>query len=171
MSKSEIIKILDEISDEYRDRPVHLQEVAGGYRFQVAAEMSPWVARLFDERPPKYSRAFLETLSIIAYRQPVTRGEIERIRGVSVSSNIIRTLRERNWIRVIGHKEVPGKPALYATTKEFLDYFNLKSLSDLPELFEFEELNISQEENESEHGEDEESEIHESVETAETAES
>lgn len=131
---SDIRSAIDEIKAEYLMRPVQLQEVASGFRFQVRSELSPWVARLFEERPPRYSRALLETLAIIAYRQPVTRGVIEEIRGVSVSSNIIRTLIDREWIRVTGHKEVPGRPALYSTTKQFLDYFNLKSLSEMPAL-------------------------------------
>lgn len=125
---------LAELSAEYQSRPVQLQRVASGYRFQVGAAFSPWVSRLFEEKPVRYSRALFETLAIIAYRQPVTRGEIEDIRGVSVSSNIIRTLLEREWVNVVGHREVPGRPALYATTKEFLDYFNLQSLRDLPPL-------------------------------------
>lgn len=117
-----------------------LVEVAGGFRYQIKADYAPWVSRLFDEKPPRYSRALLETLSLIAYRQPVTRGEIEDVRGVSVSSQIIRTLEEREWIRVIGHREVPGRPALYATTRHFLDYFNLKSLNELPALDALREL-------------------------------
>ena len=108
--------------------------MASGYRFQVRQELSEWVSRLWDAKPPRYSRALLETLALVAYKQPVTRGDIEQVRGVSVSQNIMRTLLEREWIRIVGHKEVPGKPALYATTKDFLDYFNLKSLGDLPPL-------------------------------------
>lgn len=117
-----------------------LVEVAGGFRYQIKADYAPWVSRLFDEKPPRYSRALLETLSLIAYRQPVTRSEIEDVRGVSVSSQIIRTLEEREWIRVIGHREVPGRPALFATTRHFLDYFNLKSLNELPALDALREL-------------------------------
>lgn len=134
----EIQLAVDAIQKEYQARPVGLKQTASGYRFQIRERMSPWVARLFTEKPPKYSRALLETIAIIAYRQPVTRGEIEEIRGVSVSSNIIRTLLEREWIRVIAHKEVPGRPALYGTTRQFLDYFNLSSLSELPDLLEIE---------------------------------
>lgn len=134
--KEDIQKAIDEISEDYRSRPIQLQEVASGFRFQVKKELSPWISQLFAERPPKYSKALLETLAIIAYRQPATRGEIEAIRGVTVSSNIMRTLKERQWIRIVGHKEVPGRPALYSTTKQFLDYFNLKSLSELPSLKE-----------------------------------
>lgn len=123
-----------ELTTAYRDRPVELKALASGYRFQVRAELAPWVARLFEEKPPRYSRALLETLAIIAYRQPVTRAEIEDIRGVAVSSNIIRTLLDREWIKVVAHKEVPGRPALFATTREFLDYFNLTTLAQLPAL-------------------------------------
>ena len=131
---------IDSIIQDYSLRPVELKLVASGYRFQVKQRMSPWVSRLFEEKPPKYSRALLETLAIIAYRQPVTRGDIEDIRGVSVSSNIIRTLLEREWVRVVAHKEVPGRPAIYATTKQFLDYFNISTLNELPTLQEILEL-------------------------------
>ena len=115
-------------------------QVAGGYRFQVRQSLSTWVGRLWQERPPRYSRALLETLSLIAYRQPITRGDIEEIRGVAVSTNIIKTLQERDWVRVVGHRDVPGRPAMYATTRQFLDYFNLKSLEDLPPLAEIKDL-------------------------------
>jgi len=125
---------IDLIVEDYQDRSIELRELASGYRFQVREQLSPWVSRLFEEKPPKYSRAFLEILAIIAYRQPVTRGEIEEIRGVAVSSNIIRTLMEREWIRVLSYKDVPGRPAVLGTTKQFLDYFNLKSLEDLPSI-------------------------------------
>ncbi len=131
------------IKEDYRFRPVELKQVASGYRFQVRRELSRWVSRLFEEKPPKYSRALLETLAIIAYRQPATRGDIEDIRGVGVSSSIIHTLLEREWIRVVAHKEVPGRPALYGTTKQFLDYFNITSLNELPTLQEIQELNMS----------------------------
>lgn len=134
---SEIHSALAELAEDCRGRAVELKQVASGYRLQVREAFSPWVSRLFEERPGRYSRAFLETLAIIAYRQPVTRGEIEDIRGVAVSSGIVRTLQERGWIQVVGHKEVPGRPALLATTKQFLDYFNLKSLGELPPLQEF----------------------------------
>ena len=143
----EIQTAIDSIIQDYSTRPVELRLVASGYRFQVKEEMSPWVARLFEEKPPKYSRALLETIAIIAYRQPVTRGDIEDIRGVSVSSNIIRTLLEREWIRVVAHKETPGRPALYGTTKPFLDYFNLSSLSEMPTLQEIQEFNTLPENN------------------------
>lgn len=125
---------IDAVIEDYQHRPVELKQVASGYRFQVKAELSHWVSRLFEEKPPKYSRALLETLAIIAYRQPVTRGDIEDIRGVSVSSSIIQTLLEREWIKVVGQKAVPGRPSLYSTTKQFLDYFNLSTLNELPTL-------------------------------------
>jgi segregation and condensation protein B len=129
-----------ELARDYEDRGMELKEVASGWRIQVRQDYSAWVARLFEERPARYSRALLETLAIIAYRQPVTRGEIEDIRGVSVGSNLIKTLSERDWIRVVGHRDVPGKPALYATTRHFLDYFNLRSLDELPPLHELKDL-------------------------------
>lgn len=125
---------LAELAADYAGRGVELVEVASGFRLQVPQVFAPWVARLWEERAASYSRALLETLALIAYRQPVTRGEIEAVRGVSVSSSIMKTLQERGWIKVIGHREVPGRPALYATTRAFLDYFNLKSLSELPSL-------------------------------------
>ena len=114
--------------------------MASGYRFQVKQEYSEWVGRMLKERPPRYTRALLETLAIIVYKQPVTRGDIEELRGVSVSQNIMRTLSERGWIKIVGQKEVPGRPSLYATTKVFLDYFDLKSLNELPEISEIQEL-------------------------------
>ena len=140
---AEIQAAIESIQEDYRYRPVELKQIASGYRFQVRRELSRWVSRLFEEKPPKYSRALLETLAIIAYRQPATRGEIEDIRGVGVSSSIIHTLLEREWIRVVAHKEVPGRPALYGTTKQFLDYFNITSLSELPTLQELQELGVS----------------------------
>lgn len=124
--------VLDALRRDYENRGVELKEVASGFRFQVRSCHAPWVNRLWEERPPRYSRALLETLAIIAYRQPVTRGEIEDIRGVSLSPGIVHTLQGRGWIRVVGHREVPGRPELLASTPEFLDYFNLKQLSDLP---------------------------------------
>lgn len=133
---SAIGKALQELGGDYEERGLELKEVAGGFRLQVRQEVNPWVARLREERPQRYSRALLETLALIAYRQPITRGDIEEVRGVSVRTNIIRTLQEREWIRVVGHRDVPGKPALFSTTKVFLDYFNLKSLDDLPSLAE-----------------------------------
>lgn len=121
-------------------RAVELKEVASGYRLQVRDALMPWIGRLWAEKPQKYSRALLETMAIIAYRQPITRGEIEDIRGVSISSSILRTLQERDWIKVVGHRDVPGRPELLGTTKPFLDYFNLKSLDDLPTLAEIKDL-------------------------------
>jgi len=121
-------------------RGVELVEVASGYRIQVPQQYSQWVSRLYDEKPQRYSRALLETLALIAYRQPISRGDIEEIRGVSVSSNIMKTLQEREWIKVLGQREVPGRPNLYGTTKQFLDDFNLKQLSELPPLIELEKL-------------------------------
>jgi len=136
----EIQSAIEELADDYQSQAIALHKVASGYRFQVKADMAPWVARLFTEKPPKYSRALLETIAIIAYQQPVTRGDIEEIRGVSVSSNMIRTLLDREWVKVVAHKEVPGRPALYATTKQFLDYFNLDSLAAMPPLQELQAL-------------------------------
>jgi len=122
------------------NRGFELKKVASGYRLQICEEYAPWVGRLFEERPQRYSRALLETLALLAYRRPITRGEIEDIRGVTVSSNIIRTLLEREWVRVVGHRDVPGRPAMYATTKQFLDYFNLSGLDQLPPLSEVRDL-------------------------------
>lgn len=127
-------KALLELINDYVGRGIELVEVANGFRLQVPQTFAPWVSRLGEERAAHYSRALLETLALIAYRQPITRGEIEEVRGVSLSSSIMKTLQERGWIKVIGHREVPGRPALYATTRVFLDYFNLKSLSELPPL-------------------------------------
>ncbi|QFU75321.1 SMC-Scp complex subunit ScpB [Halioglobus maricola] len=135
-----IREAMKEVAERCDDRGFELVEVASGFRFQVRQNLSPWVARLWQERPAKYSRALLETLALIAYRQPITRGEIEEIRGVAVSSNIIKTLHEREWIRVVGHRDVPGRPAMYATTRQFLDYFNLKNLDQLPALAEIRDL-------------------------------
>jgi len=139
-SRKQILEVLDMLKEDYQQRPVRLYEVASGYCFQVGEEMAPWMIRLLSEKPARYSRALLETISIIAYRQPVTRGDIESIRGVAVSSNIIRTLMEREWVRIVGYKQVPGKPAIYATTRQFLDYFNLKSLEELPTLMEIQSI-------------------------------
>ena len=139
-SNSDMRAVLDELKADYADHGVELKEVASGFRFQVRQETGPWVSRLWDEKPSRYSRALLETLALIAYRQPITRSEIEEIRGVSVSSHIIKTLIEREWIRVAGHRDVPGRPALFATTREFLDNFNLKSLAELPSLSEIRDL-------------------------------
>lgn len=133
----DVLVMLDEACE---GRGFELRKVASGYRLQVRQAFAPWVGRLFEDRPQRYSRALLETLALIAYRQPITRGEIEEIRGVTVSSNIIRTLVEREWVRVVGHRDVPGRPAMYATTRQFLDYFNLKGLDELPPLQEIRDL-------------------------------
>ena len=138
--KDEIRKAIHELVEQYDGGGVELKQVASGFRLQVRPEFETWVARLWQQKPPRYSRALLETLALIAYRQPITRGEIEDIRGVSVSSEIIKTLREREWIKPLGHKEVPGRPILYGTTREFLDYFNLKSLNEMPTLAEIRDL-------------------------------
>jgi segregation and condensation protein B len=139
-SDADLGKALAELEEDYAERALELRKVASGYRIQVREEVNPWVARLWEERPQRYSRALLETLALIAYRQPITRGEIEEVRGVSVRSNIIRTLQEREWIRVVGYRDVPGKPALFGTTRAFLDYFNLASLDDLPSLAEIKDM-------------------------------
>ncbi len=133
-NRDNIKQAIIDLQKDFEGRGVNLVEVASGFRFQADDEYADWINHLFDERPPRYSRALLETLSIIAYRQPITRGEIEDIRGVSVSGTITKTLLEREWIKVVGHRDVPGRPELLATTKSFLDYFNLKKLSDLPPL-------------------------------------
>lgn len=132
--RSDLAAVLAELAEDYRGRGIEIAQVAGGYRVQVCSDVAPWVARLWDERPARYSRALLETLALIAYRQPITRGEIEDIRGVAVTTQIVKTLTEREWVRVVGHRDVPGRPALYATTRRFLDYFGLRSLNDLPPL-------------------------------------
>lgn len=142
VDKNDIRRAIDELMQDYQSKGIELIEVSSGFRFQVAQAYAPWVSRLWEERPQKYSRALLETLALVAYRQPVTRGEIEEIRGVSVSSQIMRTLVEREWVRVIGHRDVPGKPAMYATTRSFLDYFGLKKLDELPALSEIRDLDV-----------------------------
>lgn len=139
--KDEIRATLEDIEADCGDRGYELKRTASGYRFQVRQELSPWIDRLWEEKPRKYSRAVLETLALIAYRQPVTRGDVEQVRGVAVSSEMIRTLQEREWVRTVGHRDVPGRPALYATTRKFLDDFNLASLSELPPLNEIRDLN------------------------------
>lgn len=139
-AKDEILAALQDIQADNAERGFELKEVASGWRFQVREELAPWVNRLWDEKPQKYSRALLETLALIAYRQPITRGDIEEIRGVAVSSHIMKTLMERDWVKVVGHRDVPGRPSLYATTRQFLDYFNLKNLEDLPSLSEIRDL-------------------------------
>lgn len=139
-------RLLNELADDYAERGVQLREVGSGFRFQVRTDLGPWVSRLWAERAPRYSRAIMETLALIAYRQPVTRGEIEEVRGVSVGTQIIRTLQERGWVRIVGHRDVPGRPAMFATTKQFLDYFNLGSLDELPALSEIKDLDKLNEE-------------------------
>ena len=133
---------IKKLQEEYTDRAMEIKEVSSGFRLQVKEGFSSWVSRLWSERPSRYSKALLETLALVAYRQPVTRGEIEDIRGVGVSSSIMKTLLEREWVRVVGHRDVPGKPAMYGSTKKFLDYFNLKNLDELPTLAELRDLDI-----------------------------
>lgn len=138
--KDDIRKAIEDLTEKYQHGGIELKQVASGFRLQVRSDFETWVARLWEQKPPRYSRALMETLALIAYRQPITRGEIEDIRGVSVSTNIIRTLEERDWVKSLGHKEVPGRPTLYGTTREFLDYFNLKSLNELPTLAEIRDI-------------------------------
>mgnify|MGYP001320382979 FL=1 len=138
--RDQIRAALDEIESDCRGRGFELKQVASGYRFQVVQGLATWVNRLWEEKPKRYSKAMLETLALIAYRQPLTRGDIEAVRGVAVSSDIIKSLQEREWVRIVGHRDVPGKPALYATTKKFLDYFNVKSLDHLPALSEIKDF-------------------------------
>jgi len=139
-SLSEIREALKLIEEKYLNNSIELVKVASGYRLRIRQEYSSWVAKLWEAKPQKYSRALLETLALIAYKQPITRGEIEEVRGVSVSSQIIRTLLDRSWIKVVGHRDVPGRPALFSTTKDFLDDLNLSKLSDLPELPEIQNI-------------------------------
>jgi len=138
--KSEVQSVIATLQQECEGRGIELKEVSRGYRFQARTDVSRWVSRLWEERAPRYSRALLETLALVAYRQPITRAEIEDIRGVAVSSSIMKTLQERGWVRIVGHRDVPGKPAMYASTREFLDYFNLKSLDELPTLAELRDI-------------------------------
>ncbi|WP_266158500.1 SMC-Scp complex subunit ScpB [Dyella silvatica] len=140
VGREEIAKALEALGADCEGRGVQLLEVASGFRYQVRQEVHPWISRMWTEKPSRYSRALLETLALIAYRQPITRPEIEQIRGVVVSSNIIKTMEEREWIRVVGYRDVPGKPALFGTTRVFLDYFNLKSLDELPPLSEIRDM-------------------------------
>ena len=139
-TSSEIKEALKSIEEKYSENSIELVKVASGYRLRIRQEYSSWVSKLWEAKPQKYSRALLETLALIAYKQPITRGEIEEVRGVSVSSQIIRTLLDRSWIKVVGHRDVPGKPALFSTTKDFLDDLNLSKLSDLPELPEIQNI-------------------------------
>jgi len=138
--RGEMRKALDVLKAEFEGRGIELKEVASGYRIQVRQELAPWIGRLWEERPARYSRALLETLALVAYRQPITRGEIEEVRGVTVSTHIIRTLQERGWVRIVGHRDVPGHPEMFGTTKEFLDYFSLKSLDELPTLAQLRDI-------------------------------
>ncbi len=138
--RKQFLEVLALLQQECEGRGVELREVSSGFRYQARREVGPWVSRLWEERAPRYSRALLETLALIAYRQPITRAEIEDIRGVAVSTNIMKTLQERGWTRIVGHRDVPGRPAMYATTRVFLDYFNLQSLDDLPTLAELKDL-------------------------------
>ena len=138
--RDELKQALADIAADCEHRGVELKEVASGYRLQIRQELADWVNRLWEEKPPRYTRALLETLALIAYRQPATRGDIEEVRGVSVSTGIIRTLLDREWIRISGHRETPGRPELFVTTRRFLDHFNLKSLSDLPPLDEIKDM-------------------------------
>jgi len=140
VNREQIAKALEALAEDCAGRGIELKEVASGFRYQVRQDVHPWISRMWTERPSRYSRALLETLALIAYRQPITRPEIEQIRGVVVSSNIIKTMEEREWIRVVGYRDVPGKPALFGTTRAFLDYFNLKSLDQLPPLSEIRDL-------------------------------
>ena len=140
VSHEEIARALESLQADSANRGIELVEVAPGFRYQVRHDVHAWVARLWTEKPSRYSRALLETLALIAYRQPITRAEIEQIRGVGVSTNIVKTLEEREWVRVVGHRDVPGKPALFGTTRGFLDYFNLKSLDELPSLGEIRDI-------------------------------
>jgi segregation and condensation protein B len=139
-SKDEIRQAIQQLIEKYAHSGFELKQVASGFRFQVRTDFETWVVRLWEQKPPRYSRALMETLALIAYRQPITRGEIEDIRGVSVSTNMINTLQERDWVKSLGHKEVPGRPTLYGTTNGFLDYFNLKSLNELPTLAEIRDI-------------------------------
>lgn len=139
-ARNDIRKALAELQNGFAGRGIELKEVGSGFRIQVRAELAAWMARLWEERPARYSRALLETLSLIAYRQPITRGEIEAVRGVTVSPHIVRTIEERGWIRVVGHRDVPGHPEMFGTTKEFLDYFSLKSLDELPTLADIRDI-------------------------------
>lgn len=138
--RDQVKEVINTLQQECEGRGIELKEVSRGFRFQARTDVSRWVSRLWEERAPRYSRALLETLALVAYRQPITRAEIEDIRGVAVSSSIMKTLLERGWVRIVGHRDVPGKPAMYASTREFLDYFNLKSLDDLPTLAELRDI-------------------------------
>ena len=139
-ARDAIKKVVLQLQEECEDRGYELKKVASGFRYQTRVDVQPWVSKLRSERPPRYSRAFMETLALVIYRQPITRAEIEDVRGVSVSSSIFKVLLEREWVKIVGHKEVPGRPAMYGTTRKLLDYFNLKSLNELPSLAEIKDL-------------------------------
>ncbi|MDX1697918.1 MAG: SMC-Scp complex subunit ScpB [Thiohalobacterales bacterium] len=138
--RADVREAIGDLQADYAERGIDLVQVGGGYRIQVRETMQPWVSRLWEEKPARYSRALLETLALIAYRQPITRGEIESVRGVAVSTNIIKTLLEREWVHVVGHRDVPGRPAMYGTTRQFLNYFGLKKIDELPSLAELRDL-------------------------------
>ena len=138
--KAQVREALKALQENYDSRGIELIEVATGFRIQIRSGMIDWLTKLWEERPPRYSRALMETLALVAYRQPITRGDIENVRGVAVSTNIMRTLLERGWVRIVGHRDVPGKPALYGTTPQFLDYFGLKKLDSLPPLSEIKDI-------------------------------
>jgi len=138
--RAQVLEALAGLTEDFAGTSLELKEVSSGFRFQVRRDYAEWVGKLWEEKPARYSRALLETLALVAYKQPITRGEIEKIRGVSVNTQIMKTLLEREWVTIVGHRDVPGKPAIYATTRQFLDYFNLKSLEDLPPLAEIRDL-------------------------------
>lgn len=140
LTVSDMRQSIVELQEDYQERGVELKKVASGYRFQAREKYAPWLQRLWEKKPPRYSRALLETLALIAYRQPITRGEIEQVRGVAVSTDIMKKLMEREWVKIVGHRDIPGKPSMFGTTKQFLDYFNLQNLSDLPPLDELMDL-------------------------------
>lgn len=144
--RADLRETIKALQADYAERGIDLVQVGGGYRIQVRESMQPWVSRLWEEKPARYSRALLETLALIAYRQPITRGEIESVRGVAVSTSIMKTLLEREWVHVVGHRDVPGRPAMYGTTKQFLNYFGLKNIDGLPSLAELRDLNAIGEE-------------------------
>jgi segregation and condensation protein B len=140
VSRDEVRAIVETLQEECQGRGVELKKIASGFRYQTREEVQPWIDKLRAERPPRYSRAFMETLALVVYKQPITRAEIEDVRGVSVSSSIFKVLLEREWVKIVGHKEVPGRPAMYGTTRKLLDYFNLSSLNELPDLTEIKDI-------------------------------
>jgi segregation and condensation protein B len=140
VSRDDIKAIVQSLQEDCQERGYELKKVASGFRYQTREEVQPWVDKLRPERPPRYSRAFMETLALVVYKQPITRAEIEDVRGVAVSTSIFKVLLEREWVKIIGHKEVPGRPAMYGTTRKLLDYFNLSSLNELPDLAEIKDI-------------------------------